>query len=74
MIYLAYTSTLLSITEESQVGNSNSTGSQRQELMKRSREELLTSLLSMACSAHLIELRTTSPEMVPPTMGWALPH
>ena len=36
---------------------------------------LLPGLLSMACSACLlIEPRTTSPGMAPPTMGWALPH
>jgi hypothetical protein len=35
---------------------------------------LLTDLLLMACSAcFLIEPRTTSPVMVPPTVGWALP-
>jgi hypothetical protein len=36
---------------------------------------LLTGLLYMACSAcFLIEPKTTSPVMTPPTMGWALPH
>jgi hypothetical protein len=36
---------------------------------------LLTGLLPMACSAcFLIEPRTTSPGLAPPTMGWALPH
>ena len=36
---------------------------------------LLTGLLPVACSAcFLIELRTTSPGLAPPTMGWALPH
>jgi hypothetical protein len=36
---------------------------------------LLTELLLMALSAcFLIEPRITSPGIVPPTMGWALPH
>lgn len=36
---------------------------------------LLTGLLSMACLACLlIESRTTSPGMIPLTMGWALLH
>jgi hypothetical protein len=36
---------------------------------------LLTGLLPTACSVcFLIERRTTSPGMAPPTMGWALPH
>jgi len=36
---------------------------------------LLTGLLPLACSAYfLIEPRTTSPGMAPPTMGWTLPH
>ena len=36
---------------------------------------LLTGLIPMACSAcFLIEPRTTSPGMTPPTMGWALSH
>lgn len=34
---------------------------------------LLTNLLFHVCSA-LIEPRATSPGMVPPTTGWALPH
>jgi hypothetical protein len=35
---------------------------------------LLTGLLPLACSAcFLIEPRTTSPGLAPPTMGWALP-
>jgi hypothetical protein len=36
---------------------------------------LFTVSLPLACSAcFLIELRTTSPGMAPPTLGWALPH
>jgi len=35
---------------------------------------LLTGLLSLACSGcFVIELRTTSQGMAPPTMGWAIP-
>jgi hypothetical protein len=35
---------------------------------------LLTGLLPLTCSAcFLIELKTPSPGMAPPTMGWALP-
>ena len=38
-------------------------------------EELLTDLLPMACSAcFLIEPRTTSPGMAPPTRGWTCLH
>ena len=34
----------------------------------------LTGLLPLACSVcFLIEPRSTSPGMAPPTMGWALP-
>jgi hypothetical protein len=34
---------------------------------------VLTGLLPLPCSAYfLLEPRTTSPEMAPPTMGWAL--
>jgi hypothetical protein len=36
---------------------------------------LLTSLLLMACSScFLIEPRTTSPDIAPPTICWALPY
>jgi len=36
---------------------------------------LLTGLLPMVCSAcFLIESRTSSPGITPPTMGWALPN
>lgn len=36
---------------------------------------LFTGLFLMACSAcYLVETRTTSPGIVPPIMGWALPH
>jgi hypothetical protein len=35
---------------------------------------LLTGLLSMTCSAcFVIELKTTSPGIAPPKMGWASP-
>jgi hypothetical protein len=48
----------------------------RQELGGRSHGGvLLTALLPMACSAcFLIELRTISSGMAPPTMGWVLTH
>ena len=35
---------------------------------------LFIGLLLMTCSVLLIEPRTTSAEMAPPTMGWTLPH
>jgi hypothetical protein len=42
---------------------------------RRSWRMLLTDLLLMACSAcFLMELRTNSSLMTPPTMDWALPH
>jgi hypothetical protein len=42
----------------------------KQELMQRPWRDVLTGLLSLACSAcSLIEAKTVSPEMVPPTRG-----
>ena len=70
----AYTFTLLFITEGSQSRNSSRAGIWGQKLMQGPQRVLLTGLLLMACSAcFLIESRTTSPGMAPPTMGWALP-
>jgi hypothetical protein len=74
-VYSAYTSTLLFITKGSHDRNSNRAGTWRQELMQRPWRVLLTGFLPLACSAcFLIEPRTTSPWMAPPTMGWILPH
>ena len=74
-IYLCYTSTSWSITEECQGRNSHRAGTWRQELMQRPWRVLLTGLLIMACSAcFLIESSTSSPEMAPPTKGWVLLH
>jgi hypothetical protein len=73
-VYSAYTSTLLVITKGSQDWNSDRAGTWRQELMQRPWRVLLTGLLPLACSACcLIEPKTTSPGMAPPTLGWALP-
>jgi hypothetical protein len=56
------------MTEGSQDRNSKRRGTRRQELMQRPLREAPYS----AC--FLIEPRATSPELAPPTMGWALPH
>jgi hypothetical protein len=64
-VYSAYTSTMLFITKGSQDRNSYRAGTWRQELMQRPWRVCL-----LAC--FLIEPRTTSPGMAPPTMGWAL--
>jgi hypothetical protein len=74
-VYLAHTSTSLFIIEGSQHKNSHRVGTWKLELIESSAYWLLTGLLLVACSAcFLIEPRTTSPGMAPPTMGWALPH
>jgi hypothetical protein len=71
---LAYTSTLLFITKGSQDWDSHRAGTWRQELMQRLWRALLTGLLPLPCSAcFLIEPRTTSPRMAPPTMGPSTP-
>jgi hypothetical protein len=58
-VYSAYTSTLLFITKGSQEEGNDGHG-----------RMLLTGLLPLACSAcFLIEPKTTSPGMEPPTMG-----
>jgi hypothetical protein len=73
-VYSAYTSMLLFITKGSQDWNSHRVGTWRQELMQRPWRVLLTGLLPLTCSTYfLIESRTTSPGMAPPTMSWALP-
>lgn len=47
----------------------------RQELKMRLGWVLLTGLFSMDCLvAFLIQPKTTCPEIVPPTVGWAHPH
>ena len=73
-VYSAYTSTLLFITKGSQDWNSNRSGSRS--WCRDHGGMFLTGLLPLACSTcSLIELKTTSPEMVPPTRGpppWSL--
>ena len=66
--YLAYTSMLLFITKGSQDWNSSRSGSRS--WCRGHGGMFLTGLLPLACSAcSLIEPKTTSPEMVPPTRG-----
>ena len=63
-VYVAYVSTSLFIME----------GSQGWNWWRNQWEVLLTSLFIMAYTAYfLIEPRTTSQEVAPPTMDWALP-
>jgi hypothetical protein len=67
-IYSAYISTLPFITKGSQDWNSSRAGSRS--WCRGHGGMLLTGLLPLACSAcFLIELKTTSPGMAPPTMG-----
>jgi hypothetical protein len=67
-VYLAYTSMLLFITKGSQDWNSSRSGSRSS--CRGHGGMILTSLPPLACSAcSLIESKTTSPEMVPPTRG-----
>jgi hypothetical protein len=78
-VYSSYSSTLLFITEGSQDRNSNSIRSWRQELIQKPWTKVAYSgLLPLACSAGsayvLIEPRTDSPGIEPPTVGWALPN
>ena len=71
-VYSAYTSTLLFITKGSQDWNSHRSGSRS--WCRGHGRMLLTGLFPQPCSAcFLIEPKTTSPGMAPPTMGWALP-
>jgi hypothetical protein len=67
-VYSAYVPTLLLIIEGSQDWNSSRAGSRSS--CRGHGGMFLTGLLPMACSAcSLIEPKTTSPEMVPPTRG-----
>jgi hypothetical protein len=67
-VYSAYISTLLFITERSQDWNSSRSGSRS--WCRGHGGMFLTGLPPLACSAcSLIEPKTTSPEMVPPTGG-----
>jgi hypothetical protein len=60
----------ITVINGNQDRNPNSTGTWRQELMQRPWRRMLTGLHFMACSAcFLLELRTTSPGMAPPTYG-----
>jgi hypothetical protein len=73
-VYLAYTSILLFITKGSQDWNSSRSGSRS--WCGGHGGIFFTGLPHLACSAcSLIEPKTTSPEMVPPTKGlspWSL--
>jgi hypothetical protein len=63
--------TLLFITKERQDWNSSRSGSRN--WCRGHGGMLLTGLLPLACSiCFLIELKTTSPRMAPPTIGWVL--
>jgi hypothetical protein len=74
-VHLAYTSISQSIIEGNQDRNSHGAGTWKQKPIQRPWRRMLTGLLPIAWSAcFLIEPRTTSPGMAPPTMGWALPH
>jgi hypothetical protein len=67
-VYSAYTSTLPFITKGSQDRNSSRSGSRS--WCRSHGGMFLTGLLPLTCSAcSLIEPKTTSPEMVPPTRG-----
>ena len=71
-VYSAYTSTLLFITKEVRTGTHQG---RKQELMQKPWRDVLYWLASLACSAcSLIEPKTASPEMVPPTKGLSLDH
>jgi len=71
-VYSAYTSTLLFITKGSQDRNSSRSGSRS--WCRGHGGMLLTGLLPQACTdCFLIEPKTTSSGMAPPTMGWVLP-
>jgi hypothetical protein len=72
MIYSAYISTLLFISKGRQDENLSRSGSRS--WCRGHGGMFFTDSLPLACSAcSLIEPKTTSPEMVPPTMDWALP-
>jgi hypothetical protein len=66
-VYSAYTSILLFITKEVRTATKQV---RKQELMQRPWRVLFTGLLPLACTAcFLIEPKTTSVGMAPPTMG-----
>ena len=73
--HLAYT--IISL-EEVGTGTQNRAGTWRQDLIQRpwrGAAYWLALPLHPACSdCYLIELRTTSPGMIPPKMGLAFPH
>jgi hypothetical protein len=74
-VYVAYTSTLYSITEISQGRNSSRAGTWRQELMQRPWRGAAFWLAPAAClSCFLILLRTTRLRMAQSTKGWILSH
>ena len=69
-VYSAHTSTLPFITKGSQDRNSNRAGTWRKKMMQNTWRDAAYWIASVACSAcFLIEPRTTSPGMAPPTMG-----
>jgi len=74
-VYSAFASPVLFIVKGSQDKNPSRVGTWRRELCRDQGGVLLTGLFLLACSARFLrEPRTTSPEMPPPTIGWALPH
>jgi hypothetical protein len=67
-VCLAYTSTSQSITERSQDRNSSRTETWRQELIQR------PWMGAVYSTCFLIESRTTSAGIAPPSVGWSFPH
>ena len=74
-VYSAYTFVSLFFTKGSQDRNSHRAGTWRQELMQRTWRGAAYWLASPGLLS-LLSYRTQDyqPRMVPPTMGWALPH
>ena len=72
-VYSAYTSTLVLVTKGSQDRNSNRPKSLKQEMVQRPWTGAAYWLPLTYSACFLIEPRTTSSEMAPPKMGWALP-
>lgn len=72
IVHLAYTSILLFIIKRSQDKNSNRTGTWKQELTQRLQRSGLLLVACLACL--LIDPRTRSPVVAPPTVVWALTH
>jgi len=63
------------ITLEMYIRNSSKGGTWRRELLQRPWRDVAQWLASPPFSGcSLVEPRTTSPGMAPPTMGCALPH